>query len=102
MRPQRPCLGVPGRACGTLTRNPGGRCRPCELEHQRQRNSKRLQYQGGWQTISKAARAAATHCTVCGVQLVISKTDPRGSTYDHETLTVQCRRCNSAHRRNVT
>lgn len=86
-RPQRPCLG-PG--CGALTRNPGGRCRPCEQAHQKTRNANRPQYAGTWQATSKRARKEQPWCSVCGTT--------QNLTLDHETLSVQCRACNSAHR----
>lgn len=34
-RPQRPCLD-----CGQPTRNPGGRCRPCQQARDRTRNAR--------------------------------------------------------------
>lgn len=94
MRPQRPCLGLPDRACPALTRNPGARCRPCELEHQRRRSRARLQYQGSWKRASQWARRAQPFCSVCGT--------PYDLTLDHETGQVQCRSHNSAHRRDAS
>lgn len=94
MRPLRPCLGLPDRPCRDFTRNPAGRCRPCELEHQRRRNRARVQYQGSWKRASQRARRAQPFCSVCGT--------PYDLTLDHETGTVQCRRHNSAHRRDAS
>lgn len=92
MRPLRICLGVADQACATRTRNPGGRCRPCELEFQRRRNQARLQYQGSWKGVSRRARRAQPWCSVCGT--------PYDLTLDHEHGQVECRPCNSGHRRN--
>lgn len=99
MKPPRPCLD-----CGIPTHNPGGRCRPHELAHQRTRNNgtgRRL-YSGKYQTFRKQALAYATHCARCGNPLVRSKTSPAGATYDHATNSVLCRSCNSSQRRNPT
>ena len=87
MRPQRPCL-----TCGTLTRNPGSRCRPCEQAHQRTRNQTRTQYTGTWQATSRRARKAQPWCSICGATSDL--------TLDHEHGQVECRSCNSSHRRN--
>lgn len=88
MRPLRPCLD-----CGTRTRNPGSRCRSCELAHQRARNAARkAQYGGTWAATSRRARRARPICARCG------RTDDL--TLDHETGQVECRSCNSSHRRN--
>lgn len=86
-RPQRPCLN-----CGTPTRNPNSRCRPCEQQHQRDRNQRRTQYHGDWATISKQARLAQPYCSLCGTT--------KDLTLDHEHQQVECRTCNSSHRRN--
>lgn len=89
MRVPRPCLD-----CGTPTRNPGGRCRPHELEHQRRRNQKRKDLYGGdWARRSREARRAQPACAICGT--------PFDLTLDHETGEVQCRSHNASHRRNV-
>lgn len=87
MRPPKPCLD-----CGVPTRNPGGRCRPHELEHQRRRNQKRTQYQGTWPATSRRARRAQPWCSICGTT--------QDLTLDHEHGQVECRSCNSSHRRN--
>jgi len=98
MRPQRPCLD-----CGALTRNPGGRCRPHELEHQRARNQKRTQYAGQWQALSRQARQTTPwcHCDLPGHGhdgRICNQLDDL--TLDHQFGRVECRSCNSAHRRN--
>lgn len=98
MKPPRPCLD-----CGQLTRNPGGRCRPHELAHQRARNHKTERqnlYGGTYQTRRKQLLKYATHCARCGIALVHSNTNPAGKTYDHATNSVVCRSCNSSGRRN--
>lgn len=87
-RPQRPCLN-----CAQLTRNPAGRCRPCELAHQKARNQKRRHLYGGdWAARSRAARQAQPACALCGT--------PSDLTLDHEHQQVECRSCNASHRRN--
>ena len=88
MRPLRPCLG-----CGALTRNPGSRCRPCEQAHQKLRNERRTQYAGTWRATSRRARKAQPWCSICGAQLDL--------TLDHEHGQVECRSCNSSHRRDA-
>jgi len=95
-RPHRRCLGLPGIRCDELTRNPGGRCRRCEQAFQRIRNQKRTQYAGGWKRLSQKAREEEPWCHRPGCP------NPHTSdlTFDHETGTVECRPCNSSHRRN--
>lgn len=88
MRALRRCLD-----CGDTYRVGNSRCRPCELVKQRRRNAQRTQYQGGWSRTSTAARRAQPWCSVCG-----TRTD---LTLDHEHGQVECRSCNSSHRRNV-
>lgn len=87
MRPLRPCLD-----CGARTRNPGSRCRRCELDHQRARNAARPQYAGSWYATSRRARIAQPWCSICGTNADL--------TLDHEHGQVECRECNSRHRRN--
>lgn len=88
-RPLRVCVD-----CSTRHREAGYRCRPCELGHQRARNAARPQYAGSWRSTSRRARAAVGQCARCGTTTDL--------TLDHETGNVECRPCNSAHRRNVT
>lgn len=90
MRPQRPCIEAD---CGNLHRNAGPRCGPHERAWQKQRNASRPQYAGNWKTTSKKAREEQPFCSVCGT--------PYQLTLDHETGTVQCKSCNSSHRRNI-
>jgi hypothetical protein len=96
MRPLRPCLD-----CGTPTRNPGSRCRPHELAHQRARNEKRKAlYGGSYPRLRRQLLERATHCPRCGIRLVRSQTAVNGATYDHTTDLVLCRSCNSSQRKN--
>lgn len=95
--PVRPCI-----ECGRCTRTTTSRCAAHEREFQRRRNRVRVQYQGAWKRDSAAARRAVTHCPRCGVVLIKSKTARNGSTFDHETGRVECRSCNSSHRRDAT
>lgn len=92
MRPLRPCL-----TCSRLTRAAQGRCAPCEAERQHRRNQIRTQYQGAWRSTSKKARTQAiaegTGCALCGTLEDLC--------LDHEHGQVECRSCNSSHRRNV-
>lgn len=96
-RPLRPCLD-----CPDLTRNPRGRCRPCQQRHDHHRNARRTQYAGTWKTTSKQARTAEPwcHCTLHGHGhdgRICNRLDDL--TTDHEHHQVECRSCNSAHRR---
>lgn len=99
MRPNRPCLG-----CGTLTRHPAGRCPLCRTQRDRVRNQRRTQYQGSWQATSRAMRVAEPwcHCDLDGHghdgHLCLRAGD---LTFDHEHIQVECRSCNSAHRRDA-
>lgn len=87
MTPLRSCL-----RCGARTRDPGPRCRTCELDYQRRRNRARIQYQGSWKATSKRARRAQPWCSICGTT--------EDLTLDHEHGQVECRAHNSSHRRN--
>lgn len=87
-RPQRPCL-----TCGTLTRNPTSRCRPCQQAHDQARNARRPQYAGTWKTTSKKARQEQPWCSLCGTT--------QNLTLDHEHGQVECKSCNASHRRNI-
>lgn len=69
------------------------RCVSCERRRQRRRNEIRVQYKGGWRTLSRRARAAQPWCTRCGALDDL--------TLDHETLDVECRSCNASHRRDA-
>jgi DNA-directed RNA polymerase subunit RPC12/RpoP len=86
-RPLRICLDCIARHYET-----GPRCRTCYLNHQKARNAARPQYTGTWRTTSRHARRAIRQCARCG-----QRTD---LTLDHETGQVECRHCNSSHRRN--
>lgn len=68
------------------------RCRRCELDHQRARNATRPQYAGSWYATSRRARKAQPWCSICGTNADL--------TLDHEHGQVECRECNSRHRRN--
>lgn len=86
-RPLRICVD-----CGARHRLAGARCRPCELTHQRARNAARPQYAGSWASTSRRARRAIGQCVRCGTTADL--------TFDHEHGQVECRSCNSSHRRN--
>ena len=87
MKALRHCLG-----CHALTRR--FRCPRCEAIWQRERNARRTQYAGTWRATSKAARKAQPWCSICGA------TDDL--TLDHEHGQVECRACNSSHRRDAS
>lgn len=80
----RPCLD-----CGAPTK--GTRCPAHEAARQRARNQARTQYAGTWRTQSRRARKAQPWCSICGT--------PYDLTLDHEHGQVECRVCNSRHRR---
>lgn len=80
----RPCL-----ECGSPTK--GTRCPIHEAARQRTRNQARTQYAGQWRATSKRARKAQPWCSICGT--------PFDLTLDHEHGQVECRTCNSRHRR---
>ena len=92
------CL-VCGRLCRP-GRNDRGRCLVCISAWNRQRNADRKGLYGGtWGKESRAARQAEPWChrilvdgTLCAATSDLTK--------DHETGKVECRRCNSSHRRN--
>jgi len=90
----RICLGLPGRPCTERTDLPGGRCRTCNAEMNRGRNAARVQYQGRWKRTSLAARRNQPWCSLCGTIIDL--------TYDHEHGQVECRSCNSSHRRDAS
>lgn len=96
----KPCL-----VCGILTRSTTSRCGPHEREHQRARNqTKRRQdlYGGPYQTARRKALAGATLCPICGVNLIRSRTARNGATWDHQHSRIECRSCNSSHRRDAS
>lgn len=94
MRPQRPCLGLPGFPCGVLTRNPHGRCRPCQQAHDKAKNRgagyRRTRV---WQDISRAAREVSPVCAICGglEDLTVDHITPRSL---EQGVQVLCRSCN--------
>lgn len=80
--------------CGGRHREDGARCRPCSLAHQRARNATRAAYYDAThRRHSRQARRAQPWCSICGGKLNL--------TWDHEHGQVECRSCNSSHRRNV-
>ena len=85
MKALRPCLD-----CGARTRRT--RCPRCESDWNRRRNARRTQYQGAWAATSRRARQAQPWCSICGTLFDL--------TLDHEHGQVECRSCNSSHRRN--
>lgn len=84
--PLRPCL-----SCGLRFRGTGSRCPGCERARQRRRNQIRTEYQGAWRRRSLAERRAQPWCSICGTTADL--------TLDHEHGQVECRPCNSSHRR---
>lgn len=97
-RPLRKCLD-----CPDLTRNPKGRCRPCQQRHDHHRNQQpgRKAYQD---TTYRHIRAAARRgdygpCVDCGTlqDLTVDHRRPisQGGTNDPSNLVVRCRPCNS-------
>lgn len=80
--------------CGLRTRTTAPRCGPCERSRQRRRNAARSQYAGAWRATSRTARRRQPWCSICGT------TDDL--TLDHEHAQVECRSCNSSHRRNAS
>lgn len=91
MTPLRPCLD-----CGIRTRTTAPRCGPCERTRQRRRNQdpRRLDlYNNAHRRRSRAAREHLP-CAICGTRIDL--------TWDHEHGQVECRPCNSSHRRNPT
>lgn len=77
--------------CGARHREPLYRCRPCQRTRDHVRNTSREYRHAAWQRLSRAQRAAVGFCVRCG------RTDDL--TLDHETGQVECRSCNSSHRR---
>lgn len=91
MKPPRQCLD-----CPAMTRR--SRCPHCEAKLDRSR----IQYRGPWQTIRKAAYPpVGTRCPICQVPMIRSRTARNAMTLDHEHAQVECRECNSRHRRNA-
>ena len=78
--------------CPNLISGRGPRCPAHEAMHQRVRNQRRTQYAGAWYAISRRARKAQPWCTICGTTTDL--------TLDHEHGQVECKSCNSSHRRN--
>ena len=89
----KPCI-APG--CPIIIQGRGPRCPAHEAMHQRVRNQQRTQYAGAWYATSRRARRQAiqdgTGCALCGALDDL--------TLDHEHGQVECRSCNSSHRRN--
>lgn len=78
--------------CGKRHRHDGPRCWACYSARERARNATRTQYAGRWRATSRRARHAVPYCAMCGTTADL--------TLDHEHGQVECRSCNSAHRRN--
>jgi hypothetical protein len=87
MTSNRPCL-----ECGLLIRSTTSRCGPCQKTKDRTRNQTRAQYRGGWKAFSEKQRRHQPWCSVCGAM--------KDLTFDHEHWRVECKSCNSSHRRN--
>lgn len=92
MRAARVCLD-----CNQRHHNDGPRCYPCHLARERVRNqspARKALYGGTWRATSKRARKAVPFCAICGTTADL--------TLDHEHGQVECRVCNSRHRRNAS
>lgn len=97
-RPLRPCLD-----CPALTRNPKGRCRPCQqrADHDRNQRPGRAAYQDtAYRKIRFAVRQGRYGpCTACGDtnDLTVDHRVPlsQGGTNHPSNLVVLCRACNS-------
>lgn len=80
-----PSTGVKKWGGGTLL------CVSCRSVREAKRNAARGNLYGqAWQKLSRQARALQGWCTRCGSTVDL--------TLDHETMTVECRSCNSSHR----
>lgn len=98
-RPQRPCLD-----CQTPTRNPRGRCRPCQqkADWHRNRQPGRKPYEDSqYRALRRKARQGDYGgCVDCGTftDLTLDHIKPlsKGGTNDPANLAVRCRPCNSA------
>lgn len=97
-RPLRKCLD-----CPELTRNPKGRCRPCQqrADHKKAMKPTRRQYRDPtYKAIAAAARRGDYGpCVDCGTfnDLTVDHRRPisQGGTSDPANLVVRCRPCNS-------
>ena len=89
MKPLRPCLD-----CGARHRLAGPRCHGCNRAHQAARNAARGDlYDTDHRRLSRLARLIHPWCAICGTAGDL--------TWDHEHRQVECRSCNSSHRRNA-
>lgn len=80
--------------CQILTRSTTSRCGPCQRNREKTRNAARKDLYGGtWYATSRRARKNQPWCSVCGAETQL--------TLDHERWQVECRSCNSSHRRNA-
>lgn len=85
----RPCLDCPAYTAK------GPRCPTCEAKRQRARNERRKPlYGGSWYATSRRMRKAQPWCSICG--------STEALTVDHEHGRVECRECNSRHRKDVS
>lgn len=97
-RPQRPCLD-----CGALTRNPRGRCRPCQQKRDHARNeaaARQPYFDPTYRKIRAAVRRGQYGgCVDCGTydDLTVDHRTPlsAGGTNAWSNLVVRCRACNS-------
>lgn len=97
-RPKRPCLD-----CGALTRNPGGRCRPCQQRKDRARNRQphRQAYtDDDYRAARRYVRAGLYGpCVDCGTwdDLTLDHVQPLilGGRNHPSNWVVRCRPCNS-------
>lgn len=91
----KPCLQCAVPTDGTY-------CLGCRRARDRDRNKQRLQYAGAWPATRRAAYPPpGSPCPICSVPMIRSQTARNGMTLDHEHAQVECRSCNSSHRRNA-
>ena len=89
--PLKPCLTA---ECNVRHRLAGAYCTACNRQRQQARNETRKPLYGGkWRALSRQARKAQPWCSICGATTDL--------TLDHQHGRVECKSCNSSHRRNV-
>lgn len=87
--------------CGATHTRPDPRCRRCYLDRQRARNATRAGfYDTAHRRLSEVARIVHPWCAICGATKAELDATGEVLTWDHEHRQVECRSCNSSHRRN--